>query len=142
MSRSLSDLADNLDRRLGQLEQKASDLTVKVAVSLVTNLTALTPVDTSNALSNWQIGLGAPVDDTRRPYFVGMYGSTALASAQATIQTAKDILSGKKPGEVVFISNLVDYIVDLENGSSRQAPSGFLQQSILKTRNEMKRMRL
>jgi hypothetical protein len=140
--RTLLDLANSLDRRADKLDQAASDAAVEVAVILVSKLTAFTPVDTSNALSNWQVGLGAPVDDTRRPYFWGTRGSTAHTSAMATIAAAKAVLSGKKPGEVIFISNSVDYIMDLERGTSEQAPNGFMDISLALTRKDMRKIRL
>lgn len=89
-------------------------------------LVYVTPVDTSEALSNWQVNLGNPAADNLPPYYVGTRGSTQGASAQQAIEEADAELAFKKPGQRLFISNLAPHIGKLDEGSSTQFPGGFV----------------
>jgi len=142
MARSLLDLAESLERRAGAYGKEGSKLAVKVAVTVVTDLAYETPVDTTQALSNWQVALGSPVNKAIDPYFPGDFGDTQPASAAATIAAAKQILKGKKPGQTIFISNVVDYIGDLNDGSSKQTPAGFVERAALLGRKQVRKAKL
>ena len=139
VGKSLSDLARILDNKVDAIKEAASDAAVKTAVTVVSDLAFKTPVDTSDAISNWQTELNTPASGERNPYFTGSRGSTQLASANATIQNAKAKLVGKKPDQDIFISNLLPYIADLNNGTSAQAPAGFVERAILIGRKSAKR---
>lgn len=99
--------------------------------AMLEELVAVTPVDESTALSNWQIGVGAPVNEALPAWAVGSHGSTRGASAEATIDEGKALLSQKEPGEDVFLSNLTPYIVDLDSGSSTQFAGGFVSRALI-----------
>lgn len=133
---SLLDLAKRLERREKELSKIGSDRAVSVAVDLVTMLATDTPVDTSEAISNWQVGITTPVTSDIPPYMPGFMGSTYSYSRNATIAAAKRILQAKRPGQPIFVSNLAAHIVKLNEGSSRQAPAGFVQAAVMKARNK------
>ncbi|MCY1553030.1 hypothetical protein D9M68_894720 [compost metagenome] len=101
-----------------------------------------TPVDTSNALSNWQLTLDSPATDEIKPYFPGHMGSTQRASAAQTVNEARSRLGAKKPGQPIYITNNVPYIEQLNNGSSKQAPAGFVERSILIGRKLIAKFRI
>lgn len=129
MARTLLDLAKSLEKRAVKIEEAVSKLAAETAILIVSDLVFVTPVDTSQALSNWQVSLNTPVSSPIGPYSPGFFGSTQGASAHATIRAAKAVLARKRPGDVIYISNVLDYIVDLNNGTSRQRPAGFVERS-------------
>ncbi len=129
--RTLLTLANELDQLGDKIAKDASDLSVTVATAVVTDLALVTPVDTSEAISNWIVALGAPSRQTIGPHFAGDFGSTFGASSSQTISEAKAVLKAKAPGQAIYISNNLTYIEDLNNGSSRQAPAGFVERAEL-----------
>jgi hypothetical protein len=131
MARTLLDLANDLDRKVERIEKVGSDQAVKVALAIVGDLVYHTPVDTSQALSNWDVTIGAPVTDPHGPYFAGKHGSTMQQSAAQALAVAKETLKAKKPGQPIFITNALPYIRRLDGGSSSQVPAGFVSRALL-----------
>lgn len=142
MARTLLDLAKSLERRADKLDEEASDAAVKVALTIVGDLAYKTPVDTSQALSNWQVAIGSPVDNSIPPYYPGEQGSTQRASAQATIEAVKAALRGKKPGDTIYLSNILPYINRLNDGYSAQAPAGFVERAVLLGRKQARNVKI
>lgn len=131
MSRTLLDLANRMDKLAAAIPKQTNELAKKVVTTIVTDLAYHTPVDTSAALSNWVVTKSRKYGGRLPPHFPGELGSTRNASAQETIAAAKIAIEDKKPGQKIFITNNIPYIVDLNNGSSRQAPAGFVERAAL-----------
>lgn len=142
MARTLLDLAISLERRVDKLDKQASDAAVQVTLTILGDLVYVTPVDTSQALSNWQVELNDPASDKIPPYYPGEQGSTQRASAQATIQAARAVLRGKKPGDKIYLSNVLPYIRRLNDGYSAQAPAGFVERAALLGRKHAKKVKI
>lgn len=142
MAKTLLDLAASLEKRAKQLDAVASKLAVEAAKAIVADLSEKTPVDTSNALSNWIVTLGQPSSNTIKPYFPGIYGSTKRSSAAQTRNEAEFVLGAKKPGQSIFITNNVDYIVGLNEGSSKQQPAGFVERAVMIGRAKILKFKL
>lgn len=142
MSKTLLDLAERLEKKSKSLSKAASNLAAFVALSLTEELADVTPVDTSKAISNWQIGLGSPVVAEREPHYPGIKGSTELMSEDATVIAARIALKGKKVGQKIYLSNTAKYIKDLDQGSSLQAPAGFVKRACDNARALAKRTKL
>lgn len=110
-----------------------TDLMVKKVVSdVVANLVAApmeggTPVDTGWARANWIPNIGGPVKAPRGSRSAVGRASASQERGVATVLTSYTVAKGK-----VYISNPVPYIVFLNEGSSRQAPAGFIQRAIRK----------
>ncbi len=134
MSKSLLDLANVLNKKAKQIEKAASDLAVGTALTIVGDLAIKTPVDTSKAISNWQVDLDKEPGDTIQPHYPGSDGSTFSASAGETLAKAKVILKNKKAGNDIFITNNLPYIRRLNEGYSKQEPAGFVERAILLAR--------
>ena len=129
-------LAERLEAKAKKIEDDVNKKVQAVALGIITDLAYVTPVDTSTALSNWQISFDvAPSPIPLPPHFPGDFGDTARQSAQETIALAKRELSLRTPGREVYISNVAPYIVRLNGGSSRQEPAGFVERAILIGRN-------
>lgn len=134
MGKSLGDLAKKMNKAADRSETIASDLAVTFAYQIEYHLVYDTPVDTSTALSNWQVFLNNPAPDEITAYALGSRGSTQSSSAGAALTDARAELARKKPGQPIYLSNLVDYIKKLNDGSSAQAPAGFIEAAILRAR--------
>lgn len=116
------------------VETSASRLSVIGTKAAVETLVYITPVDTSEHLSNWQVFLGNPAPDPLPPHFVGSKGSTRGASAREAIDQAAQETRYKKPGQRLFISNLGPAIVKLDQGWSSQFPGGFVPRALVSFR--------
>lgn len=131
MAGDLRSLAKSMRARAKGLDTLASDIAVAGAEAMLEELVAVTPVDESTALSNWQINLGNPAADELPAAVLGRFGSTRGASMDKTLAEGRAELQYKKPGQPIFLSNLVDYIGDLDDGSSRQFPGGFIPRALI-----------
>lgn len=138
---TLNQLADRLDAYAAGMDKRASDRTKQCAEAILADLVRSTPADTSQAISNWQIGVGSKPSDKVAPYFKGEKGSTALQSGTAALAAGREVLRTKRPGQTMFISNVLPYIHRLNEGSSKQAPAGFVERAILIGRRFMGRGR-
>ena len=95
------------------------DLVVrKIAFDVFSSVVKRTPVDTGRARASWTLAVNR-VDLSTAP--VG--SSTTIASPEAALGPVKF-------GDTVYISNNLPYIVPLNNGSSTQAPEGFVQMAV------------
>lgn len=86
-----------------------------------------TPVDTGWARVNWVPTIGSPFSGTagtRKQAESGSIDRSTSAAGEASL------LGYKLARGQVFISNNVPYIGFLNNGSSKQAPRGFVQRAI------------
>jgi hypothetical protein len=113
------------------IPQRANVVKVAAATAIVVDLIQVTPVDSSKALSNWQVGLGSKVQGTVDALQPGKKGSTHEAAIADAISLAYSILSRAKPGESIWISNNLPYIQRLDEGYSTQAPAGFVDRAVL-----------
>lgn len=138
---TLKGLAARLNEKADKLDDMASEDAKGVALTIVGSLVYDTPVDTSQALSNWQIGLGAPVPTDRGPYFPGELGSTQRASAEAALAAAKAALVSKVPGQPIYISNGLPYIRRLNAGWSKQSPGAFVEAAVIRGREYLRNKR-
>lgn len=128
---NLLDLAERMDKLADKVGEASSEHAKKVALTIVGDLAYHTPVDESTALSNWIVTLDSPSTAKIDAHFLGDSGSTQKASAQETIDRAKQVLATKKPGQRIFITNNLPYIRRLNDGYSAQAPAGFVERAVL-----------
>lgn len=131
MARGLLDLANDMYRLADRVDDVASEAAVEVTRAIIKYLAYHTPVDTSQALSNWQVSFNAPIQREITPHYSGVAGSTQGASAEETIRLANEILRNKVPGATIYIVNRLPYIQRLEDGYSLQAPAGFMAGAML-----------
>lgn len=127
--KTLLDLAKAMEKLQKEISTAANEAAVFVAETVVENLARVTPVDTSTAISGWVVSLVSQTAYKPGAHFYGSQGSTYTASVRETINNAKLVLRNKHPGQKIFIVNNEDYINDLNNGSSKQAPAGFVERA-------------
>jgi hypothetical protein len=135
----LATLAKRMKQLKKDLPDRVSNLTVEVAERVVGNLVASppegTPVDTSQAMSNWLVGVGQPKVTFRRAYAEGKAGSTASISRGNVMVFALSALKGRKTGTPIYISNSAPYIRRLAyEGHSKQSPPGWVEGAVQEAR--------
>lgn len=111
------------------LPARANRVKQIVAASVLETAVTATPVDTSQAKSRWQAGLGVAPDAVYGPFFPGSHGSTAGPSSEAAINAGRVVIMRAQPGQTIFVGNNVPYINRLNNGYSKQAPANFVQRA-------------
>jgi hypothetical protein len=99
----------------------------KVAFQLFRRIIEKTPVDTGRARASWNASIGS-INPAVAPEGQHPKSASALAAKAATVLAGYGA-DGRLP--VVWISNNLPYIGELENGHSRQAPAGMLKLSIM-----------
>lgn len=100
-----------------------------LAFDLWNKITQRNPVDTGYSRSQWHINLGSP--DTS----VGTKPGRGTTIDLPLSDLAR--LSGVTKDSIIFVTNSVDYIQYLEEGSSQQAPSGMIRVSIAEVESDI-----
>jgi HK97 gp10 family phage protein len=118
---------NEFSRRMGTLatgvSENADKLVKKVAMAIDQAVVMATPVDTGRARANWIASLDVASSTVTQNTDKG--GAQAIAAARATING----YDGDTNAEV-HITNNLEYIGFLNDGSSAQAPSGFVRTAI------------
>lgn len=130
--------------RIGELLVHNAQETIKQAALAGTEEAVMnTPVKTGNARTNWRISFGRPsttlIDAPGTPD-VGVNRETA--SARALIEASNKIAKWKIGSGNIYIGNPVDYILELDRGSSRQAMEGMSVFAIEAARDVLRKGRL
>lgn len=112
---------------VGGLEQFSERQIIQLSLEVTANLIETTPVDLGWARANWVPTIGQPYEQN-----VGYANDSADVGSARQKQTAgKVALRGYKLTKgPIFVSNNVPYIQVLNEGSSTQAPAGFVQMAI------------
>lgn len=98
--------------------KKATVLFRKVALDLDSRIVLATPVDTGLARGGWLPTVNTPSGEENTDSF-DLTGVSTVGKVVAVVASAK-------LGDVIWLSNSVPYINDLEKGTSRQAPVGMV----------------
>jgi len=83
-----------------------------------------TPIDTGVASSNWNVTNSDRSEPVKEPY--------GFEKGKASLDAIQDQIKKLKLGSDVIYYNPVDYIDDLEGGSSRQAAMGMIKPTELR----------
>ena len=116
----------------------ANIVACRIAAAIVENLALNTPADVGDAVSNWQVTLDVPAPAVVPAFAPSPKGSvkhgvwthkvppsvTIVNNAPSVLASAKTVLTGKQPGQTIYITNNVEYIKELDAGSSTQAAAG------------------
>lgn len=108
-------------------DKLVKDVADGILVAVVTD----TPVDTGKARSNWQVNINSPASGTRTAFVPGKKGSTGLDNIIAAVEVGTNHIDQYNAGEEIHITNNLSYIGDLNDGTSKQAPPGYVQEAIL-----------
>ena len=115
------------DDIVAAIEKEIARVTIDATLEITSELITHTPVDTGFARSSWVPSIGEPVE------------SNLLADPSEIREVAAEqnagmaqILSYELDQGPVYITNQARYIERLNKGSSKQAPSGFVERAIAK----------
>lgn len=135
LSKQIYSFEKDVKKRVNVYKRKLAQI---IAFKLINE----TPVDTSKALSNWIASLGQAKGRVIEAHSVGMYGSTEAVSSSIAYSIANAVISRAKVGEIVYITNSVDYIELLNLGLSPQAEPYFIQHAVDNAVEQIKRVKL
>lgn len=100
------------------IEPAVDDTLRKVALVANQTLIMATPVDTGRARANWQVSVDTEID-----------AELNSTDAQGALARNQGVIKGYRGG-ALLIQNNVPYIGALNNGSSAQAPAGFVEKAL------------
>lgn len=90
-----------------------------------------TPVDTTLAVSNWQVSTTSPLQSQIGPAVPNSKFGSGAAAARAVVKTrAAGKLTGARSLKNIYITNNVPYITVLEYGDSKHRPSGMVAKGL------------
>lgn len=116
-------MATNTTIVLSDFKDFSANVLKQLTVEITADLIKTTPVDTGWARSNWIPSFGES--------FTGTDGTRESVVTSRQQSGLTDVLTNYAISKGnIYISNNVPYILLLNDGSSRQAPAGFVQQSI------------
>lgn len=98
----------------------------KISLDALKRLVEKTPVRTGRARGNWQVG----IDQRPETQDVLRYDQ----SGGPTIRKGAAVIKGMQKPCVCYLTNNVDYINDLEDGKSTQAPNGMMAVTVQELR--------
>jgi hypothetical protein len=136
---------DDFARKVGV---SGTTVAKRVGFDVFGRIVRKTPVDTGRARASWNISVNqadrslANVQTTVKP------GTTITKTLQRrSVKAAVTALQNQtlgtfqmKPGDTIWISNNLPYIVKLEEGHSKQAPAGMVAVSIAEVNVSMSRL--
>lgn len=101
---------------------------------IIRDLLFSTPVDTSEAVSNYFATLSSVTARVIPPRVEGKGGSSREASINAALAQALSEIDKAQPGTPIYITNHVEHLVYLNDGTSSQAPAGFVEAAVFRGR--------
>ncbi len=144
MGKNLLHLAESLEKRINKIRNESNERIKLTAKKTLGYLIDATPVDTSRAESNWQVSLNNKIPSSAEiePHFPGSQGSTEFESGDAAYILGENIIDQRESGQSIFISNVVNYIDDLNEGTSPQAEAYFVERIIAISRQYLKNSKI
>lgn len=128
--RKLRQLGKDLRRRVdGGLKRLSGEIDIET-LKLTEDLMRETPVDTSKALSNWRVSLNFTPPTQINANVFGFQGSSREASIQVGLAKIRFTLANRGFLDTIVVFNNLDYLERLNDGSSPQASSGFVEDVI------------
>ena len=132
-----ADFRSRMNLRATQVKAQVQRKIIRYGTALLQTLVANTPILTGQAKANWQAVIGNPTGS-----FIGVGGPTndprdlahrlpQTVDWASYAQQAQNVIDGFEVGQVLIIYSNLPYIERLNEGSSRQAPAGFVQSSIM-----------
>lgn len=110
------------------------------ALAIDATVVTATPVDTGRARANWRVNT-EPTSDVYDAFAKGKAGSTSSTNTQGALDAGSEAIRAAT-GDVIYISNNLPYIEFLNDGSSAQAPAGFIELAVQAGADQIKSMRI
>lgn len=116
------EFAFQIDKEWAAKGQDIDDLVHEVSMYAIQNIVNSSPVDTGRFRSNWIPSVNSP----------NLVVTDQIKSAAQVISEADAVLSAQDKLPIVYIQNNLPYANRLENGWSKQAPSGMVAVTMAK----------
>ena len=131
-SHTFGQFARRMRVRRAEVVRGGDRLVRKQAVRVLQAVAIATPVDTGRARSNWIVTLSVPSSRTRAAFAQGRkLGQGEGANLRATLADGNRVIATRTGTErAIWITNNLDYIADLNRGTSAQAPMMFVETAI------------
>lgn len=123
MSTNVREFELQIRRFEDELPEQHRKRVQEIALDAISSITEKTPVDTGFAWMNWNLSLD-------RPDF-----STGESRADPLSRAGPE-LKRLKPFQDVYIANGAEYIGELEDGHSKQAPYGMVATTLARIRSK------
>lgn len=136
----LREVAKRVRIRARYVTKFSDDLTKSVALAIVENLVSDTPVKTGRAVTNWRTSLKKPSYPVLFAY-PDKPPSVEWARDRA-MEEARQVVAGYSGRKSIWITNSVSYIHDLNEGTSTQAPPGFIEMAVQRGRIAIQRAKM
>ncbi len=121
-------------RVLGRrVEVNSNKTVVKAALLINQAVVSGTPVDTGQARGGWLVGINSAPSEV---------SEELDPSGGATISRNESKIRRVRGDQTVHIVNNVGHIGFLNDGSSSQAPAGFVEAAVNQAQNQIKRARI
>lgn len=120
------------------VDSEVNKVLKRATMAVVEELVYATPVDTGRARSSWRTGIGrqkvgVPYKSPKKP------PSPALGALRS-IDEARDAISKITIGsKTVYITSNLEYMGELNRGTSTQASAGFVERAIIRGRNSFQK---
>jgi len=125
---TVNELLKKMRERVGRVKRA-------VVLHVHAGVTKRTPVDTGRARGSWNVAINHVDSSTLPPVAAASGVSKALGGRGFKRYGAPRPAVGRiEAGDEVFVSNHLPYIAKLNDGSSKQAPAGFVQVAIEETK--------
>jgi hypothetical protein len=156
MASSLKSFAQQIRYLANNLPQQGNEIRKQVARTVDFDLLQTTPVDSGQAVSNWQVTLNTPAEGVRPAFAPSPEGymkqtsgvrawahrvdpeATRQANIAPAMEVANQTIDAAQPDDVVHITNNLPYIQALDEGHSSQAEN-FVDRAILLASDVVKR---
>ncbi len=109
-----------------RLRDRSDQLVRGVMLEALKRIAMRTPVDTGRARGNWNVAIGAP-DLANNPHKLDPLGTFVWDAGSR-------VIARFRAGDVAYITNSIDYVRYLEEGSSTQAPEGMVGRTVAELR--------
>lgn len=151
MGTNATDFGRRLEAFARRVEAKSSEAARKITLDALAGCVNKTPVDTGRARANWQVsaltpilteldlgftepvrvvGRGKAATKERKRNRTASNRFNAQQAARLALAAGEAAAYSVDRVTVMYLSNNVNYIQYLENGSSRQAPQGMLRLTV------------
>ncbi len=125
---TLLQFSKNMRSRASQIRNAPPRIIRRAAFAALKVVASGTPVDKGVARSNWRLSIGARTFAVIPAYSPGKnLGIGERGNLNAVLSAGRAKLLELKLGQAVILTNNVDYIDDLNAGSSGQSSGGFIE---------------
>lgn len=159
MVSTLAEMSKMLRSVAESLSERANTVRKQIVRTVNFDLLQTTPVDTGQAVSNWQVTVDEIPEGTRPPFVLSREGYmqqrkgekswvhrvdseyTRQQNLAPAMQLANATIDAAKPDETIIITNNLPYIQALDEGHSSQAQN-FVERAILLGQDVVTRARI